>query len=89
METARQVDARNALVCMAGELGPQQLRVLLDMTSIREVVLEELEEWKKPLLENNLHSGAIEMITAQGGIVGWATPLSALAAAFQTKEEWA
>lgn len=34
-------------------------------------------------------SGAIEMITAQGGIVGWATPLSALAAAFQTKEEWA
>ncbi|MEM5471781.1 isochorismatase family cysteine hydrolase [Hoeflea sp. AS60] len=31
-------------------------------------------------------TGAIDMITAQGGIVGWATPLSALAAAFEAKE---
>lgn len=31
-------------------------------------------------------SSAIEMITAQGGIVGWATPLSALTAAFEAKE---
>jgi len=31
-------------------------------------------------------TATIEMITAQGGIVGWATPLSALAAAFEAKE---
>ena len=28
-------------------------------------------------------AGAIEMIVAQGGIVGWATPLSALQTAFE------
>ena len=31
-------------------------------------------------------TATIEMITAQGGIVGWATPLRALAAAFEAKE---
>ena len=58
-------ETRVSLVRMAGELGPQHLHVLLDMTSIREAVLEELEEWEKRLLENNLHSGAIEMIAWQ------------------------
>ena len=58
-------ETRVSLGRMAGELGPQHLRVLLDMTSIREAVLEELEEWEKRLLENNLHSGAIEMIAWQ------------------------
>ena len=31
-------------------------------------------------------AATIEMLTAQGGIVGWAAPLAALAAAFETKE---
>lgn len=31
-------------------------------------------------------TATIEMITAQGGIVGWAAPLAALAAAFETEE---
>lgn len=31
-------------------------------------------------------TAAIEMITAQGGIVGWAAPLAGLAAAFETEE---
>jgi nicotinamidase-related amidase len=31
-------------------------------------------------------TATIEMITAQGGIVGWAAPLTALAAAFDAEE---
>ena len=31
-------------------------------------------------------TATIEMITAQGGIVGWAAPLAALAAAFEAEE---
>jgi nicotinamidase-related amidase len=38
------------------------------------------------LFSEQFKASTIEMITAQGGIVGWAAPLTALAAAFDAEE---